>query len=67
MQYVGNTASSQQDFCSLYTGMLFATAEPIRPLHKGYAKEQDLSADPEAQRATLLSPDTSEECLPVAH
>lgn len=33
----------------------------------GYAKEQDLSSDPEAQRATLLSPDTSEECLPAAH
>lgn len=67
MQYGGNAASPQQDFCSLYTGMLLATAEPIRPLPMGYAKEQDLSSDPEAQRATLLSPDTSKECLPAAH
>lgn len=57
----------KQDFCSLYTGMLFATAELICPLHMRYAKEQDLSSDPDAQRATLLSPDTSEECLPTAH
>lgn len=66
MQNDRNAAGPQQ-FCSLYTGMLFATAEPIRPLHVGYAKDQDLSSEPEAQRATLVSLDTSEECLPVAH
>ena len=66
VQYGGSAASPHQDFCSLYTWILFAKQDPPATPHVGYVKQEHLSSDPEPQIATLLSSVTSEGCFPTA-